>query len=288
MATTKCDCICVPRDEWEKLKGQKPKKTAPKKSVAKRKTPAKKTAPKKKTVAVQQLPAPTQKAIAEPTVSKPKTVPKKSVAKRKTPAKKTVKAASYKEPKSPTYKPKAKKVAKPKKPKVAEYRIVKDEPTSVTVVSTPYRGKVLERRERKPLISQSSKTPRQTVNVIEVRSPMPIEEPKSEKRTEKAHRGLLGRSRDRSTTKSLPAPSTSNSSALERRNDVKSLPAPSNQTLARRDEMKALPAPSARNEDPKTITLSDSEYRVTHPEDCSQGNFFQRTACKRRNRKNGF
>ena len=152
--TTKCDCICVPREEYELLKAQNKPKKAP--SKAKRAT----TKPKAS--------KPRQKAVQTARIAEPKPImieaPKVKTSKAKTKSKDKAKA-----------KPPAKKAAKPKAKVNTVYVVDYPQALPAPKKNIPYKGKVIERREKKV---KAIEAPRETIIMKET---VMIETPKEEK-----------------------------------------------------------------------------------------------------------
>ena len=107
-----------------------------------------------------------------------------------------------------------------------------------------------------------------------------IAEPKASKTPRADRTPLLETLRTRREERRALA-TTRNDNVLQRVDEPKALPEPEPRKLPEPD-VKALPAPK---DDGNTITLDESEYSVKDYEDCSQGGFLERAACRRRNRK---
>ena len=183
---TKCDCVCISREEYNRLKecngNKKPKKprkkTAPKVTVPKtttKKTASKRAVPKKNPVqivdyedypvsvvrqsvpraaSVPRIEAPKVKQIAAPK----KTVPKKKTAPR-IPKKNPIKVVDYEEPvkvKKTAKKPAVKKKTTVKKTVPKKKTVKTDMPTKWAISqieaprNVPYNGHTLQRREKLP------------------------------------------------------------------------------------------------------------------------------------------
>ena len=176
MAATKCDCICVPRDEYERLKAQKgTQKTARKPKTVSAKAKTSKT--RQKARQTQRMAEPKVMAIAEP--------------------KETAKKTDKKTTKKTTAKTKSKAVTKTKsKPKMNTVYEV-DYPKSIPAPKrdAPYNGKVIERRTKAP---RQVSAPRETVVVRETVKIEAPKEPKVEgERVEEEGRGHGSRRRYR-------------------------------------------------------------------------------------------
>lgn len=311
---TKCDCVCISREEYNRLKecngNKKPKKprkkTAPKVTVPKtttKKTASKRTVPKKnpvqivdyedypvsvvrqtapRTASVPRIEAPKVKQIAAPK----KTVPKKKTAPR-IPKKNPIKVVDYEEPvkvKKTAKKPAVKKKTAVKKTVPKKKTVKTDMPTKWAVQQlppakeTPYRGRQLERREKLPAPSRPALP---MPNLAENwREQAAIKAENRQIRQQRREERLIRQEQRRiDRDQRREARLQRRQERIEQREALR-LEAPRQQSsglLRRRSETPELPAPSVPQlPAPREIQL----------EDCGQAKgFLARRACQRRNRE---
>ena len=257
--TTKCDCICVPRDEYEAMKAKKAvRKTAskPKRATTKAKT----SKPRQRAVQTPRIAEPKVLMIEEPKVTAKKTAPKtKSKAKSKS------KAA-------------VKTKTKPKAKMNTVYEVDYPQALPAPKRNVPYNGKVIERRTKAPKVE----APRQNVSVVKIEAPKKEKPKKDRQLAKKALAGavIVGAS-TRQAAKVLNEARRERKAqkALARRNPTtvyevdypQALPAPRQETLPAR-EVPQLPAPKV-------------EATIRQMETCEGKGYFAKRACMARNRK---
>ena len=244
--TTKCDCICVPRDEYEMLKAKKAvKKTAskPKRVSAKPKT----SKPRQRAVQTPRIAEPKVIMIEEPKVTAKKTAPK-------TKAKPKTKGKSKAAVKTKT---------KPKAKMNTVYEVDYPQALPAPKSDVPYNGKVIERRVKTPKIE----APRQETAVIKIEAP---KQEKVKKDRQLAKRALakarqLTDAHAEKTARKMLAKREAQAQA-----QVQALPAPRQEALPTR-EVPQLPAPK--------------ETIIRQLENCEGKGYFAKKACMARNRK---
>lgn len=256
--TTKCDCICVPRDEYERLKAQKgPKKTSKKSKTVSAKAKASK--PRQKATKTQRITEPQVLMIEEPKVKAKKT------------AKKTTKKTTAKAKTKAVTKTKSKPKAKTNTVYVVDYP-----PALSSPKKTAYQGQVLERRTKAP---KQVSAPRETVIVKETRMIEAPKEPKVKKESELKKRaistaatiGIAGRE----TARKL------NQARKDRKAErqAERLARRQSNTVYEVDYPKALPSPG------QAALPAPKETKVRQLENCEGKGFLGRKACEARNRK---
>jgi len=259
MAATKCDCICVPRDEYERLKAQKgTQKTArkPKTVSAKAKT----SKPRQKARQTQRIAEPKVMAIAEPKATAKKT------------AKKTTKKT--------TAKAKSKAVTKTKSKSKMNTVYEVDYPKSIPAPKkdVPYNGKVIERRTKAP---KQVSAPRETVVVRETVKIEAPKESKVRKESELKKRAVATAAvvgiASRDTARRLNEARKERKAERLARREQKQLARSS--TVYEVDYPKALPSPQ------QAALPAPSEPKIRQLENCEGKGFFAKRACEARNRK---
>lgn len=271
---TKCDCICVPRDEYEAMKAKKAvKKTAskPKRATTKPKT----SKPRQRAVQTPRIAEPKVIMIEEPKVTATKTAPKtKPKAKTKSKAKAAVKTKT-----------------KPKAKMNTVYEVDYPQALPAPKRDVPYNGKVIERRVKTPKIE----APRQNVSVVKIEAP---KQEKVKKDRQLAKRALAGAVIVGASTKQ--AAKVLNEARKERKAQ-KALARRNPTTVYEVDYRQALPAPKAKIDfepsPPKDEVLSalqgrevlqlqaPKETTVRQLENCEGKGYFAKKACMARNRK---
>ena len=244
--TTKCDCICVPRDEYEMLKAKKAvKKTAskPKRATTKPKT----SKPRQRAVQTARIAEPKVLMIEEPKVTAKKTAQKtKPKAKTKSKAKAAVKTKT-----------------KPKAKMNTVYEVDYPQALPAPKRNVPYNGKVIERRVKTPKVE----APRQEATVIKIEAP---KQEKVKKDRQLAKRAIAKAKQLKEAKAEKMAEKLVRREREESQAQVMALPAPRPEALPTR-EVPQLPAPK--------------ETTVRQLENCEGKSYFAKRACMARNRK---
>ena len=262
--TTKCDCICVPRDEYEAMKAKKAvRKTAskPKRATTKAKT----SKLRQRAVQTPRIAEPKVIMIEEPKVTAKKTAPKtKSKAKAKSKSKAAVKTKT-----------------KPKAKMNTVYEVDYPQALPAPKRNVPYNGKVIERRTKAPKIKAPSQ------ETVVVKETVMIEAPKKEKPKKDrqlAKRALAGAVIVGASTRQ--AAKVLNEARRERKAQ-KALARRNPTTVYEVDYPQALPAPRQETLPAREVPQlqAPKEATIRQMETCEGKGYFAKKACMARNRK---